>query len=256
MSLLHRQCRSINQGRSLDNRALQGPGLRNRRPASMPPHRPTPVARSSGSAMRSDCSNRSLRNPPGRPGDSRRVAPGVPGKSPSGRPNDQPPGARVRRTSFQVLRFPLPGSSALLPKCFASSATKLARKLPPAWSPFPVTDGFVVAPRTVRKRVSQVFSRSFAMHRCVHRSDLVVPRNRRNAPRRPPAYAQHLWRVRAPISASRRRRPLAWTARRPPRPRRWRRVWSRRRSSEPRPRGEGPGRRPPSPWEARRRRRP
>jgi hypothetical protein len=65
------------------------------------------------------------------------------GCGPSGCPNDLPPGARARRTP--------------LPKCFASSATELARKLPPAWSPFPVTDGFVVCCRGLHKGFLELF---------------------------------------------------------------------------------------------------
>ena len=133
MFLLHRRSRVINQGRSLNCRALQEPGPRIRRTALDAFASPHP-----------DCPRQELRDairlpeplasrPPWFP---RRLASRRTWRScrswASGCPNDQTPiGARVRRTSFQALRSPLPESSAQLPKCFASSACKAGPRASP-----------------------------------------------------------------------------------------------------------------------------
>lgn len=195
----------------------------------MPPLRLTSVARSENSATQSGYPNRSLRVPPGCPGDSRRVAPGVPGSGPPGCPNDQPPGARVRHTP--------------LPKRFASSAAKLARRLPFAWSPFPVTDGFVVGRRTLHKGFPEEI---FDAQGCPQEA-VGCPPNPCVATRHPPTCAKNLWTIMATIFSSRRRRPPVATA-----PSRWlphrpRLAGSRRGRSASRHHGTAPpGRLPPA----------
>jgi hypothetical protein len=133
------------------------PTTRTRCDASATPT--TLVAQDRLAAARSGCPKRSLRDTPGCPGASRRVAPGV--------LRTEPPVART---------FSISVPERVAPCCQSASHQALLR-LPPAWSPSPVTDGFVVGRRTLHKGFPEVFSRSFLMHRSVHNPADVVPRN-------------------------------------------------------------------------------
>ena len=160
-------------------------------------------------------------------------------RSPSGCPNDQPPGARVRRTP--------------LPKCFASSACKVGPKaslcLVPVSGDRRICSRWTELAQGVSESIFKIF---FDAQECPQNPASCPPISRQRAESSTAAYTGPV-EIRTTIFSSRcHRRPVVTGRTRPP-PHRPHLDALHQPSHAPRRRVEGPPDRPPVPSRARRR---